>query len=170
MTLNEAIWHVISTQRKKDMIAGAFDTVKKAGYEIRYRGSGEWWEVRQPETYKVVYIRVSTGYYGRAYLEIGNRSIRIENWDECKVDFVGYLNKPINRDYWRNLNYRYEPTKEKYERLRSAKWNLGYHTRNIEKIKKELASKQHELEYEIERKAEYEHKLNDIKKEYKLKK
>ena len=168
MTLNEAIWHVITTQRKKDMTEGVFDRVKKAGYEVRYRGGGEWWEVRHPITRKAVYIRVSTGYYGRSYLEIGNRSIKIENWDGCKVDFVGYLMKPINLDYWANLNYRYEPTKDKYERLRSLKWNLGYHTREIEKVRRELASKQKELEYEIERKAEYEHRLNDIKKEYKL--
>lgn len=170
MTLNEAIWHVISTQRKKDMAAGAFDMVKKGGYEVRYRGGGEWWEVRHPLTCKAVYIRVSTGYYGCYFLEIGNRSIKIENWDGCKVNFVGYLMKPINRDYWASLNCKYEPTKEKYERLRYAKWNVSYYTKDIEKIKKELASKQRELEYAIEHKAEYEHKLNDIKKEYRLKK
>ena len=32
MELNEAILNVITTMRKKDMKAGAFETVKKAGY------------------------------------------------------------------------------------------------------------------------------------------
>ena len=165
MELNEAILNVITTMRKKDMIVGAFDTVKKAGYIVTYRGGGAFWEVEHPKTYKRVYFTPSKSYYQNDKIRFSNgHDVKAENAN--KIDFVNYLNTPINSAFYRR--YEYEPTKAKIERLDSARWYIKYHTERIEKIKKELASKLKDLEYHAGCLANEETELKNIKKEYKL--
>ena len=144
MELNEAILNVITTMRKKDMKAGAFETVKKAGYTVTYRGGGAFWEVENPKTYKSVYFTPSKSYYHNDKIRFSSgHDVKAENAN--KIDFANYLDTPINSAYYRRCEY--EPTKIKIERIRSARWYIKYHSEGIEKTKKELASKLKDLEY-----------------------
>ena len=170
MTINAAIWEVIKTKRKKDMIAGAFEMVKKAGYEVRYRGSGEYWEVRSPITYKCVYVHISQSYYGRDYVSTGNRNVYIKTWDFCPIDFEKYLNTPINKEYYSLKGWRceYAPTKHKYDRLTDSRWSVKYKRETVEKLKKEITSKQKELEETIKDLANRERDLKELRMKYRL--
>lgn len=167
MTINEAIFNVITTQRKKDMKSGAFDMVKKAGYQVTYRGGGQWWEVRNSETYKCVYARLN--YRQELIIEIGNKSKKLASLDTSPINFDAYLNKPINRAYYSACSLCYQPTKDKYSRLVSARDWVRYYTENAEKAKKEIASKIKDLEYATARRASEEAELKAIRKEYGLK-
>lgn len=164
MTINQAIWNVISTQYKKDMAVGALEMVKAEGYTVTYRGYGEWWEVINPKTNKSVSVRVSKNGYN-AYVEL-NKSYRIKNWQESKIDFKGYLDKPFNREWYVAISgLDYEPTRNKYSRLTNARWSVKYETERVERLKKEIASKQKDLENAIRAMVKDEIELTAVKRE-----
>ena len=136
--LKNAIITVITVTYKYEAPA-AFDTVKKAGYEI-YKNNGVW-VVRNRKTYKTVSI---IGAYGHG-VYIGNRRIKIE--DIGKVDIVNYLNTPYNHAY-RNAVTWETPTQRKVRELRYAKKNVKYHDDKIAQLLKEI-----EREREYQKKA-----------------
>lgn len=166
MTINEAIYNVITTQRKKDMKPGAVDMVKKAGYEVTYIGDGRWWQVRSPKTYKAVYARLN--YREELIIEIGNKSKKIDSLDASPINFEAYLNKPINKEYYKALDLRYHPTKDKYRRLTDCRYWVAYYTKEAEKYKKEIESKVKDLEYAVSNKAREESELKALRKKYGL--
>lgn len=166
MTINEAIYNVITTQRKKDMEPGAVDMVKKAGYEVTYIGDGKWWQVRSPETYKSVYARLN--YRQELIIEIGNKSKKIDSLDASPINFEAYLNKPINKEYYRAKSLQYQPTKDKYSRLKDARYWVAYYTKQAETHKKEIESKVKDLEYAVSNKAREESELKALRKKFGL--
>lgn len=166
MELNKAILNVITTMRKKDMLDGAFDTVKKAGYNVRYRGDGAFWEIENPETYKLVYFKHAKSYYSRDFIVLNGDNIIYNGAENCPIDFTNYLNKPINKEYYRV--HKYQPTRDKYEILKNARYWTKYETEKTEKIKKEIASKQKELEQSIVSRCKEENRLKEIRKQYGL--
>ncbi len=166
MTINEAIYNVITTQRKKDMKPGAVDMVKKAGYEVTYIGEGRWWQVRSPKTYKSVYARLN--YRQELIIEIGNKSKKIDSLDASPINFEAYLNKPINKEYYRAESLQYHPTKDKYSRLADVRYWVNYYMKQAEKHKKEIESIIKDLEYAVANKAREESELKELRKKFGL--
>ena len=127
-TLQNAIITALHTQYKYEAPA-VFDIIKRAGYETRKQNG--YWMVRNPETYKVIYLTC----YGN-YVCVGNRRIDVERLP--KVDIVNYLNKPQNREYYNDNTGWNTPTKRKVSDLRWAKRRVANCEADIERLSKEL--------------------------------
>lgn len=155
MTLNEAILKVITTQFKKDA-PEAFKFVANSGYKV-YKGGGHFY-VEHPITGKYVYAehtgfgwdynagRYIYGYYiYRGYLY---RNVKWIDGTECKFNFVAYLMKPYNAD--RDYKPPYRPTLEKYNRIKSAQWDVDYHEKKVNELKAELEREVKRITKDIE--------------------
>jgi len=143
MTLNEAIYKVMTTQYKKDA-KEEHKMVEAAGYEI-YKSDGSF-TVRNEETHRELCIDYK-GYYSVLYTRA--RSIRFNRYDGLKFDFVGYLLKPTKdiNDFLDRDGYYKDRSKalQKYHRLERAKHHVEYEKNQFEEIKRRIASLQNEL-------------------------
>lgn len=143
MTLNEAIYKVMTTQYKKDA-KEEHKMVEAAGYEI-YKSDGSF-TVRNDETHRELCIDYK-GYYSVLYTR--SRSIRFRKNEGLKFDFVGYLSKPRHdiNDFLDKDGYYKDRSKalQKYQMLERAKHHVEYEKNQLEEIKKKIASLQNEL-------------------------
>lgn len=166
MTINEAICKVIQTQFKKDM-GEALKIVEGAGYAVT-KWDGRFY-VKNKVTNKELCLR--EGYKG--YIVNGNGYAKCKfPWDGiCRMDFVGYLNKPFNRDWYATEAMRNDwrtPIYYKYTRLLEAKRAIDHNNKEIERLKKELAKVQENLEYCIKQTVIREQNLKDVRTELRL--
>ena len=161
MTINEAIYKVVTTQFKKDM-GEAKKIVRGAGYTI-VKWYGRGWNVKNEATGKIIYL-TSDGYSYKEFC-INNRYIRVKRGEDCKIDFVNALNKPINKE-WQSLRWvEARPTKKKYEKLSSAKWSLNWRRKDVEKTKREIARLQEELIRQTRNIVDAENNLTTVRRE-----
>lgn len=163
MTLNEAIYKVISTQFKKDM-GGALAIVEQAGYKVT-KWDGRFY-VKNEKTGREVCLR--EGYKG--YTVVGNGYDKCKfSWDGiCRMDLVGYLEKPFNREWYKVQAMRSDwksPTIYKWERLRNATYLVNCSVRDIEEIKRKIAELTNKLEYDATHLAERKQDLVTIRKD-----
>ena len=163
MTLNEAIYKVIKTQFKKDM-GGALAIVEQAGYKVT-KWDGRFY-VKNPRNNKELCLR--TGYKG--YVVSGNGYDKCKfSWDGiCRMDLVGYLEKPFNREWYKVQAMRCDwksPTIYKWERLRNAVYLVDCSVRGIEETKRKIAELTSALEHGATRLAERKQNLATIRKE-----
>lgn len=176
MTLNEAVYRVITTQFKKNM-DGADKVVEEAGYRViktdgrfavrTVRNNGRCRDIEFGET--------SRGYKLIAWNGDMQRVYRYATLDELKkFNFEAFLNAPINVAYAeaRVLDeYRfggYTDTQRKMGRLRDVKAYIRYKVDDIEKYKKQIADLQEKIEDAIRRQVQYEGDLRNLRKEYGL--
>lgn len=163
MTLNEAIYKVISTQFKKDM-GDALKIVENAGYKVT-KWDGRFY-VKNETTRRELCLR--EGYKGYKVCGNGYDKCRFGWNDVCPMDLVGYLNKEINRN-WYELEFArndwMSPTWRKYTMLKDAKSNIKYNETAIEKLRKEIAEKQNILERCIADAVRREQKLTEVRKQ-----
>lgn len=163
MTLNEAIYKVISTQFKKDM-GGALTIVEQAGYKVT-----KWdrrFYVKNEKTDREVCLR--EGYKGYTVVGNGYDKHRIP-WDGvCRMDLVGYLEKPLNRDWYsiqaKRADWR-SPTFYKWIRLKDARYAVSSRTKEIAVIKKQIARLQEDLEATVVDKIKSEQELVAVRKD-----
>jgi len=165
MTLNQAIYKVITTQYKKDM-GEAYKIVTDAGFLPRKITGG--WEVYNPETRRSVWVSYNNY---KTYISYG--------WDHRRVeinfhfDFEKNLRTPNNTEWFEVRNRRRDwrgDTKIKMERLHDAKWTIEWRKRDIEHTKKKIEELQRELMSQMRSEIQSESCLDEIRKELKLKK
>lgn len=166
MELNEAIYKVIETQFKKDM-GEALRIVEGAGYKVSKWDSRFY--VKNTTTGREVCLRECY----KGYAVHGNGNVKCKfSWDgKCLIDFIGYLNKPFNTEWYKVQAMRSDwrsATWYKWDRLRSAKQCIKYEKDNIEKVKKDIANLQKRLENAIRSQVRYEQSLVEVRKELKL--
>lgn len=164
MTLNQAIYKVITTQYKKDM-GEDLEIVKDAGFEVRKITGG--WEVYNPETRRSVWVSYNNY---KTYIRYGwNKRVEIS----FHFDFENNLRTPHNLDWEyvreQRRDWRGE-TKKKMERLHDAKWTIGWRKKDIENTKKKIEELQRELMRQMRSEIDAESRLDDLRKELKLKK
>ena len=168
-TVNKRIIEVCKNQYKKDA-KDAHEIVELAGYKIeKYEGR---YIVLNPKTGKRVSL---LGYSAKtenrrkpcvAY-DTG-KGIKVFNWnEEPKFDFVAYLDKPWNREYYRNI-----PESE-YKRARanikSQKNWIEYRKKEVEKTRKDIEDKIANLEHVNRELQKAKDELENIRKKYGLK-
>lgn len=157
--LNKAIFKVLTTQFKKEM-KEAVNTVEEAGYEI-YKYNGHF-NVRNPKTDKVIY---ASGNYNLYIATNGNAKRKVIDW---KIDFVGMLEKPINKE-WNERNWMRgigsTDYKAKRRRLTDAKSSIEWKKRDIERKQAQILKLQEELLRDLKYQAQYEADLANVRKE-----
>lgn len=164
MNLNEAILKVIRTQYKKDM-GEALTIVEKAGYKV-YKHAGDFY-VRNEQTGKEVCLRER---YRGGLKIVGNdcEKCHFDYDGVCRMDFVNYLNKPFNTDWYdvqaRKTDWR-TPTYYKWQRLCHARNNVKYVEEDIAEITQKIAQLQETLDRCIQEKPRREQALVDVRKE-----
>lgn len=171
MTVNEAIYRVITTQFKKDM-REAVEVVEREGYKVEKIEGG--YKVRNPETRREVYISGNRYGYRRciAYGVWNTKRINFEDHGAafCKFDFVGNLNKELNYDWYNRREWMgFQPTREKYQKLYDVKHSIEWKKRDIEGTKKKMMELQKDLERYLRWQIEDEMRLRDLRRELKLK-
>lgn len=144
--LNKAIGIVITAQYKKDY-REAFKMVEEAGYVIdKWNGS---FGVTNTATHRTVKINFDK-YHARLMLNPYKYGQRVDdNWELLqKVDFVGCLEKEINKVWQQAQCYEYvSPTMEKYKRIKSVRSSIRYNASEVIRIKKKMEELQKSLEY-----------------------
>lgn len=178
MELNYAIFFVITHDIPKKEMKEQVRLVKKAGYEVN-KGGRKNWTVYNPVTHKYVsgevrYREITIYNNGTfAYkINIEDCNYRSEYWDRCKVDFVGILTTPVNRDWhWvRNLQQSQSswwfksPTQQKFDRLKSAKDWVRYSDNHIKETQKKIEELQKQLIHYAQDKVKKENELNEVRK------
>ena len=163
MNLNEAIYEVIRTQFKKDM-GEALKIVEGAGYEVT-KWDGRFY-VRNKKLNKDVCIREGH----RGFKIVGNGYDKCKfGWDDvCRMDFVGYLNKPSNTEWYAVQALRNDwrsPTFYKYMRLRDARGAVEYNRKEIGRLRKQIADLHATLDKCVADRAERAQKLLNVRKE-----
>ena len=160
MTINEAIFTVLTTQFKKDA-PEAFKMVESLpGCRVdKYQGS---FDIRNTETNRWISGR-QVGWRGY-YICLNNTKIEEEN--AKKIDFYGFL-------FCERKRY-YEPYIEseaikKYKELKSKKWSVDYAIRDLEETRKKIARLQSDLERYVLSKYKREEELEKYRKEIGLK-
>ena len=170
VALNDAMLKVMSTQFKKDAKT-EHEIVESYGYKI-YKYDGAF-RIRNDKTQKCISLRPCNSYRYNWKLEYGDTYAdekRVKTLEELKVvDLVGILEKPRNNVYkslqWGYVDDVHSKYRERKEQLRSAKWNVEYHSGRINDIQKKIAELQKDLVYESKQLARYETNLTNIKKE-----
>lgn len=165
MTINAAIYRVLTTQFKKDIGEEALTMIKEAGYEF-FKNNGRF-HIKNPATERYVYI--SEGYRG---LKINTYAVGFSRYynisyhpEKCKFDFAGYLEKPLNSEYYTRYEWgNFKPTAEKFRTLSNARNNVDYEQRAIIRVKKQIADLQAQLERGIRYKVKYELELENTRK------
>ena len=163
--VNKAIAQVLTTQFKKEA-KEAFLIVKEAGYEV-----DKWdkkWHVRNRKVDRVVYIDRERWNYDKHYPEYviwhsgGSSTLA----DLSKFDFVGCLDKPVNK-VWREMRgYEHQNKFQAWSRkLKSARWSVKYHTDNIDSIQKHIEGLQKELMYHVKEQTRAEAELKQVRAE-----
>ena len=172
--LNEAIYTVITTQYKKDA-KEAHEIVSAFGYSI---SKYDWrYRVISKETGKAVYVCYQS--YSCRRFSLGNKTadqtkdMRDRNsitYNPCRVDFVGFLNKPFNKTWYNMTGWypRHSRAVSKFRDLEDAKWDIKYHGDKIEQIKAEISRLEDELISYARRQKDDEERLRRLRREYHL--
>jgi len=167
--LNNAIWTVLTTQFKKEA-PKAFEMVKAAGYE--YSKNNGSFEVYNPRTKRRVHLydrgygRYAATYVSHGYYEC--QQSKITNWNNCRFDFVGCLEKPLNDEWHRfesQASRSVSKSRSQYERLSMKKSMVRSYEKDIDRIKEKMAELQEQLIKATERKVSYEREVVECKKE-----
>lgn len=180
MTLNEAIFQVLTAEYKKDA-AEAFAIVKAAGYEIEKRDVKQY-AVRNKETGRILWIEYRTKWNSKAYRDLhitivhhGTSYYNVSQFIDksplaAGFNFEACLNKPLNRTYYNMKTNYYDKSlaHAKYEELKSARWNVKYEVEKIKNIQKQLEDLQKELIRRTENKVKAEQRLVAKQKELHL--
>ena len=183
MTINETLINALTTKFKKDA-PEVFKRVAQLGY-VTYKYDGTF-GIENKKLNKRVRIAMRTRYryvpaeYKHRYIDMytvyGDGLFKGEyTYDELKkFDFVGYLNKPNNKAWtelkWANHDiYSNKPTLAKYRRLCDARSWVKYKNDEAERIKKEIEKAQKQLLDAVRQQVNYEHRLDDLRKELGLK-
>ena len=165
--VNEAIYAVLTTQYKKD-VKESHNIVEAAGYQIS-KFNGDWY-IHNKETGRKLFAHYSkyndryARRYAREYID-GNGNAKKAKISE-KFDFVGYLDKPLNTEWNEMKSYSFQEnrySKQAYV-LKSARWEVEYHTEKLASIQKQIANLQKDLIYHAERKARGEQDLLSLRK------
>lgn len=162
--INEAIFKVLTTKYKKDA-QDAFKLVEEAGYRC-YKEGGRF-EVYNPDTdrriyvtkpYRGTYIIVHTGMYMR-------QTTRFKREADMKVmDFANCLEKPVNTEFYREVPQR--RAAGVYEsKIKMPRRMVKSYEDDIESYQKQIEKLQQRIIYAAQRKAEYEMKIREAKKE-----
>lgn len=162
--LNGAILNVLETQFKKDMREGVVQLVEQAGYKVVKITGG--YEVKNPATNKWVSIGYRHSYY--RYIQNLGRDVRIEYGKKVMFDFINYLEKPVNREWYAIHNvwgWNTTPTQEKMSALRSAKSAIKSSDRDIANIQKQMEALQKKLIDEVRLQEERKQRLISVRKE-----
>ena len=162
--LNEAIWKVIKNKYKKDA-KEAHEMVSAFGYDI-YKSDGHY-TVRNENTHKSIYIYWDS--YRKYSIQLGGQWKDQLKDKPCKVDFVGCLEKPINKEY-RTTNYypHQSPAVDKYDRIQRMKRDVEWENGQIAEIKKKIESLQDSLIYHARKQKDCENTLRQYKQELHL--
>lgn len=166
--LNEAIYTVITTQYKKDA-KDAHDLVSSYGFDIwKYDGH---YNVGCKETHKSVFVSSQGRRYTTFYLD-GRPSPykRLEEGQECKINFVYFLTKPKNVEYM-TLCWNEDRESEavsKYDNIRHAKHMAESYAEDVRKAKAKIDSILKDIEHYTEMKLRYEKDLADLRVKYGL--
>lgn len=167
--LNEAIVDVITHQYKKDC-PEAHSLVTSWGLKIfKYDGR---FEVFNPETQKSAQVSHS-GYYIDLSHNMG-KPIKLER--KHKIDYVSFLNTPVNRDKYED-DFVYSKYGQARRDLRDAKQKVKYNQEALDDAQKEFDKKLAELKrryewnikYHSERLVTEKRRVADIRKEFNLK-
>lgn len=160
--INEAIFTVLTTQYKKDA-QDAFNLVKEAGY--KYFKEGGRFEVYNPETERRIWvvenrwgISVHTGMYMR-------QVTRFKHEADMKVmDFVNCLEKPENTEFYRVVPE--GKAVEVYEsKIKMPRRMVNSYEEDIKSYREHIEKLQQKIIYAAQRKAEYEMKIREAKRE-----
>lgn len=167
--LNREIKKVLTTQFKKDA-KEAHKAVEEAGYTI-YKEDGSF-GVQNKATGR--WVRFSFGEYSTKITYTGNwYGVRCNRNVERDFDFVGQLEKPINKEWREAKNLVYCPTQVKYEELMSKRWNVKYHAdeirliqeKRIKELQRQMEELQRSLIYHVENRAKDQQALDQYRKE-----
>lgn len=162
MTINEAIYKVITTKYKKDMTE-AKKIVRGAGYTIT-KCYGNYWDVSNPATGRVVYLTNDNYSYKGFRINYG-KTIAVKRGEDCKIDFRAALDKPLNKE-WQSLRWvETRPTKKKYEKLNSAKYSLKWRKQELAETQKKIAELQARLIRETRSIVNAENEVNNVRRE-----
>ena len=166
--INEAILKVLSTQYKKDA-KEAHKIVEAAGYEI-YKSNG-CFIIKNPETYKYIQWTECRRKYNYKLITT-TQDIYFDDWKDLKINFVNYLNKPINRDKERRDNMWgcSSKLKEKYTLLRDHKMMIEYYSKEIKRQKASIEKAKEEITRCEKRLKEEKDSLEETRKKLGLKK
>jgi len=144
--LNKAIIKVLTTTFKKDAL-DAHKALSEAGYTIeKYSGA---WHVTNPTTNRSVYIanRTYGGYIIHGAMNNAKGDYKGNTTKLFLFDFVGCLNKPWNVEYSIARRLKYQPTKDKYDRILEAKRHIKYTAACVIEYNKKIAELQNVLKY-----------------------
>lgn len=162
MTINEAIFTVITTKYKKDA-KEAHKIIDEAGLEA-YKRDGAY-SVCDPETHKRIDCNIL---YGTIYLYTAGQPVqRIKPQNGQKVDYKHYLETPWNID-WQNVIYPHpwdrsgSKALQAYERIKDKKRMISNTKERIARIKRDLERLQNELIEENLDLARYENDLEAL--------
>ena len=163
--LNKAIWEVLISKFRKDA-KEAFKMVEDAGYAFHKNGDGNW-VVFNPKTERTI--------WRSKYNEIWHAGIRTLATSRTReeFDFVGCLNKPLNREYdpygYGYYGRPHNGAREKFRNLEAAKNRVEWTNERIEEIQRQMVKLQKELVNQVEYRVKYEAEVNELRKEYGLK-
>ena len=162
--LNKAIYTVITTKYKKDA-KEAHEMVAAFGYEI-YKSDGDYCVSSRRTNKKVC---VNWRGYKQTTFFLGNNYAKVDNGRPCPIDFVGCLEKPINRAYNELQWKRYRsPAVDKYQHLKDVNWSINRESKKLKELKNQLISIQSEIVYHARQQMREEQRLESLRREYGL--
>lgn len=175
--VNEAILKVMLTQYKKDA-KEYHEIVEKAGYTItKYNGL---YHVKNKETGKELWAKKDyvwwSKYSSRQWTIIielnGLRVKKYKSGQSIPLDFVSYLDKPMNKEWYEMVNKGYwgQFTKGYWQRdrLKSAKRSLEIRKKEIKTVKESIANMENSLEDKIRNMIRVEYEIEALRKEFGL--
>lgn len=163
MTLNEAIYTVLTTQYKKDA-KEAHKIVENAGYTIN-KCSGHF-EVTNPKNNR--YVRINRDYYsyryhcGMANVWCGTRCSEMRYERLERIDYVNLLNTSYNKEYYRKPKWKVTNQNRK-DKLYNSKWDVKFYNDRVEIAKHNIERAQQELIKAVENKAKAVQKLEEVR-------
>lgn len=174
MRLNDAIVNMLLVQFKNQLENNEVKIIENAGFRI----------TKNDGHFVVETVRDNEYYHREVCIKESYRGYRVIAWNgytqteyrfndiieiRLKFDFEGFLNAPVNKAYaelLRTIMYANRTdTQQKMYNLRSAKNFIKYAKDDIEKTKKKIRELQEELERDIRRQVDYEHDLEEVRKE-----
>lgn len=158
--VNAAIFTVLKEQFKKNC-KEAHKIVEAAGYTIQ-KNNGHY-EVFNTETKRWIWLQDGyrcTYIYHGAYM---NQKAKLTNWNDCKFDFVGCLDKPQNRDYYTEPACNVSKAHANGNDLRWKKSYIKSDEEALQRIQEQMQTLQRELIRVTERKVRHEQELKDFR-------
>ena len=166
--LNNAIYTVITTQYKKEA-KEAHELVTAYGFGI-WKQDGHF-HVCNKETHKSVYVSYEGWKERKIYLDgLLGEWVTVGYDQECKVDFVSFLTKPKNMEYYQAMHrdYNYSSAVEKSKNLAHLKYMSKSYSEDIEDAREKIDKLLKDIEHFTEMKVMYEQDLAKARVEYGL--